>query len=156
MGRAGYSRTRPPFATGATSMPLVVQLVGTHRSGKTLALTKVVRALRRTGRTVAVLKHSHHRLDLPGTDTDRYVRSRADAVVFASHRTVAFLPDDAVRFARRLPVDVLLVEGFHLRRLGHRFRIEHPDEATAVARAIVDYVRSASPDPRRTRRVPSR
>jgi molybdopterin-guanine dinucleotide biosynthesis adapter protein len=142
MGTAGYLRTRPPLATGATSMPLIVQLVGTHRSGKTLALTSVVRSLRRSGRTVAVLKHSHHRLDLPGTDTDRYVRSRANAVVFASHRTVAFLPDDPVHFASELPVDVLLVEGFHQRRLGRRFRIERPEDAPAVARAILDYLRS--------------
>jgi molybdopterin-guanine dinucleotide biosynthesis adapter protein len=154
MRTAGYPPSRPPFETGARSMPLVVQLVGTHRSGKTLTLTTVVRALRRSGRTVAVLKHSHHRLDLPGSDTDRYVRSRADAVVFASHRTVAFLPDDAVRFASRLPVDVLLVEGFHLRRLGRRFRIDRPAEAPSVARSILAYVRSAPVRPRRRRRTP--
>ncbi len=134
-------------------MPRIVQLVGTHRSGKTLALTRVVRALHRSGRTVAVLKHSHHRLDLPGTDTDRYVRSRADAVVFASHRTVAFLPEDAVGFARRLPVDVLLVEGFHRRRLGRRFRISRASEAIPVARAILSYLRATLPARSPGRRV---
>jgi molybdopterin-guanine dinucleotide biosynthesis adapter protein len=155
MRTAGYLRTRPPLETGVPSMPLVVQVVGTHRSGKTLALTRAVRALRRSGRTVAVLKHSHHRLDLPGTDTDRYVRSRANAVVFASHRTVAFIPEDAVRFARQLPVDVLLIEGFHRRRLGRRFRIEAPEQATAVARAIVEYVRSTPIRRREHRQVRS-
>jgi molybdopterin-guanine dinucleotide biosynthesis adapter protein len=154
MRTAGYLPTRPPLETGAPSMPLVVQLVGTHRSGKTLALTKVVRALRRSGRTVAVLKHSHHRLDLPGTDTDRYVRSHADAVVFASHRTVAFLPDDALRFASRLPVDVLLVEGYHRRRLGRRFEISDAREASPVARAILEYIRSIPRRPRRRRARP--
>ena len=134
-------------------MPLVVQLVGTHRSGKTLTLTRVVRALRRSGRSVAVLKHSHHRIDLRGTDTDRFARSGADAVVFASGRTVAFLPDDPVRFATFLPVDVQLVEGFHRRRLGRRFLISRPTDSDAVARAILNYVRMAVAPPRRGRRA---
>jgi molybdopterin-guanine dinucleotide biosynthesis adapter protein len=152
MRPAGYLPTRPPLATGAPSMPLVVQLVGTHRSGKTLTLTTVVRALRRSGRTVAVLKHSHHRMDLPGTDTDRYVRSGAHAVVFASHRTVAFLPGDALLFARRLPVDVLLVEGYHRRRLGRRFEIADAKDAPALARTILAYIRTSSSGGRRRRR----
>jgi molybdopterin-guanine dinucleotide biosynthesis adapter protein len=152
MGTSAYRPTRPPLPTGATRMPLIVQLVGTHRSGKTLALTRVVRSLRRGGRSVAVLKHSHHRLDLPRKDTDRYVRSQADAVIFASHRTVAFLPGDALRFARSLPVDVLLVEGYHGRRLGRRFEISQPGEAAAVVRSILAYIRDRLPPvPHRSR-----
>lgn len=121
-------------------MPVVVQLVGTHRSGKTLALTRVVRGLRREGRRVAVLKHSHHAVDLPGTDTDRYVRSGANAVIFSARRTVAFLPVDGLDLALDLPVDVVLIEGYHRRRLGRRFSIDGVAEVDRVVRAIRAYL----------------
>ncbi len=92
---------------------------------------------------MAVLKHSHHPIDLPGSDTDRYVRAGARAVVFASDRTVAFLPDDPVRLALAQPVDVVLVEGYHRRRLGRRFRVRDPDDVGRIAREIVEYLESA-------------
>jgi molybdopterin-guanine dinucleotide biosynthesis adapter protein len=132
------ARVRP--ATGASRAPLVVQLVGTHGAGKTLTLTQVVRALRARGRSVAVVKHSHHAIDVAGTDTDRLTRSGADAVVFASGRTVAFLPLDAVEFTRSLGTDVILVEGYHRRKLGTRFRIRAPAESADVARKILAHL----------------
>ncbi len=133
-------------------MPLVVQVVGTHGAGKTLALTKVLRYLQRHGRSVAVLKHSHHAIDLPGSDTDRLVRAGARAVVFASDRTVAFLPDDPIELALAQPVDVVLVEGYHRRRLGRRFRVRDPADAGRVAREIAEYLESALPTVRTRRR----
>jgi len=131
---------------------IIVQLVGSHRSGKTLALSRVVRALRRRRLSVVVIKHSHHAIDLAGTDTDRYVRSGATAVFFASARTVGFLPGDALAWARRLRPDVVLVEGYHRRRLGTRFEIDSPDEATTRAKEIEAFVMRRRND--RARRGP--
>jgi molybdopterin-guanine dinucleotide biosynthesis protein MobB len=87
-----------------------------------------------------VLKHSHHPVDLRGTDTDRLARSGAEAVIFASDRTVAFLPTDGLELARGLASDVLLVEGYHARRLGRRYEVRTPSEARGVAAEIVRYV----------------
>ncbi len=127
----------------------MIQVVGRQGSGKTLTLTRAVRELHRRGRKIAVVKHSHHSLDLRGKDTDRFVRSGADAVIFAASRTVAFLPVDALRFARALPVDVILVEGYHGRRLGRRFEARTPRDATRLSREIAGYV-----DERLARGVP--
>jgi len=135
-------------------MPLVVQLVGSHGSGKTVALTRVVRRLRRSGWRVTVLKHSHHAIDLRGTDTDRYRRSGANAVVFAGRDSVAFLDGDPLRFARSLPSDVLLIEGYHARRLGRRFRIDGPHDVDRIVREIRAYLerKLRGPSPRRPAR----
>jgi len=130
-------------------VPVIVQLVGSHRSGKTLTLTRVVRALRRRRLSVVVVKHSHHRIDLAGTDTDRYARSGATAVFFASDRTVGFLPGSALAWARRLRPDVVLIEGDHRHRRGRRFVIGEPAASAALAREIVAFVTERSP--RRTR-----
>ncbi|MGI0068146.1 MAG: molybdopterin-guanine dinucleotide biosynthesis protein MobB [Thermoplasmata archaeon] len=127
------------------TLPIIVQVVGRQGSGKPLALTRALRELRRRGARVAVLKHSHHSLDLRGKDTDRLVRSGADAVVFASSRTIAFVPGDAVRFARSLPVDVVLVEVYHGRHIGRRWEVRAPGDATRLAHEIVSYVAGRLP-----------
>jgi molybdopterin-guanine dinucleotide biosynthesis adapter protein len=101
---------------------------------------------------VTVVKHSHHPIDLPGADTDRFVRGGADAVVFASNRTVAFLPTDPLALARSLGTDVVLVEGFHRRPLGNRFRIRSPRESQSLAREIVAHL-DRRLAPRRARRA---
>ena len=122
------------------TVPVTIQIVGEHRAGKTVTLVRVLRALRRRGLAVGVLKHSDHAIDLRGKDTDRFRRGGAEAVVFASDRLVAFLPGDPVAFARRLPVDVLLVEGYRSRRVGHRFEIASPAESRRVAAGILRYL----------------
>lgn len=121
----------------AVSGPRMFQLVGKSGSGKTLTLEKATRLLRRKGLRVAVLKHSHHPMDLPGKDTDRVRRSGANMVLFASDRTVIIGSWDPIRVIHLLPADVVLIEGYHRRRLtDHRFVINSPEDSTRVAKAI--------------------
>ncbi len=130
-------------------MPLTIQLIGSHGAGKTLALSFAVRALKRRGLRVAVIKHSHHAIDLAGTDTARYRESRADVVVFAGRETVTFAPVAPRRAAQLVPTDVWLVEGDHRHRWGKRFAIRRPSDSRAVGRAIVAYALARLPAPRR-------
>jgi len=131
-------------------MPELFQLVGRSGSGKTLAIERATRLLRRRGLRVAVLKHSHHRLDLPGKDTARFRRAGSELVVFSSEQTVLFSDWDPAALARVLPVDVVLIEGFHARRFpGTRLVVRHPREAPSVATAIGRSVRGS----RRPRRL---
>ena len=114
-------------------MPAIFQVVGPSGSGKTLALEEAVRRLGRRGLRVGVLKHSHHRIDVRGKDTDRLRRRGSRIVVFASAECVVFTDWDAAALATALPVDVVLVEGFHGRRFpGQRFLVRHPDQARSV------------------------
>jgi molybdopterin-guanine dinucleotide biosynthesis adapter protein len=125
--------------------PLIIQVVGRSGSGKTLTLVSAIGRLRRRGLRVAVLKHSHHPMDLPGKDTSRLRRGGADLVLFSSDRTVVIGDWDPIRLLPLLPVDVVLVEGYHGRRLSPlRFVVRNPEDARRVARAIV----SSVPGPR--------
>ena len=113
------------------------QVVGPSGSGKTLALEAAIRRLRRRGLRVAVLKHSHHTLEVAGKDTDRLRRSGSRIVVFASEECVVFSDWDPVELAAVLPVDAVLIEGYRGRRFpGPRFTVRGPEEAEAVARKI--------------------
>ncbi len=121
-----------------------MQLLGPSGSGKTLALSLAVRRLARHGLRVAVVKHSHHSIDLPGKDTDRLRRSGARFVLFASNDLTLMSRCDPLALLRSLPVDAVLVEGYGGRRLSaQRFTIRSPKEAPAVAERIVRSVGAA-------------
>jgi len=125
-------------------MAAMVQVIGPSGSGKTLALEGAVRRLRRRGLRVAVLKHSHHSLEVAGKDTDRLRRSGANIVVFASDQSVVFSDWDPVELASVLPVDVVLIEGFGRERFrATRFVVRDPSRANAIS-AEID---RAIPDP---------
>jgi molybdopterin-guanine dinucleotide biosynthesis protein B len=118
-------------------MVSMLQVVGPSGSGKTLALEGAIRRLRARGLRVAVLKHSHHPLEVAGKDTDRLRRSGSDVVVFASDQCVVFSDWDPVELAHVLPVDVVLIEGFGTRRFpGRRFLVRRPEGADTTAAAI--------------------
>ena len=93
-------------------MKCVVHLYGRSASGKTTVLERVVRILKEKGLTVAVVKHSHHELDIPGKDTYRYVEGGSDYVLYASNRCTLFFKCDPRKVIDMLPVDVVLIEGF--------------------------------------------
>ena len=125
-------------------MPEIVQVVGPSGSGKTLTLERATRLLRQRGLRVAILKHSHHRLDLQGKDTARFRRAGADLVVFGSDECVLFSDWDPAELAAVLPVDVVLIEGFHARRFpGRRVVLRHPREAASLAAGIGRSVRGS-------------
>jgi molybdopterin-guanine dinucleotide biosynthesis adapter protein len=139
-------------------MPAMCQVVGPSGSGKTLTLERTIRRLRRRGLRVAVLKHSHHRLAVEGKDTTRLRRSGSRVVLFASDECVLFSDWDPAELAAVLPVDVVLVEGFHRRRFpGPRFTVRDPAEADAIAERIDRAVGTGNPAVRLTadrRRTP--
>ncbi len=134
---------------GTVTGPRIVQIIGTSGSGKTLTVTRVTERLSRRGLRVAVLKHSHHPIDLSGKDTDRYRRSGAGLVLFASHGLTLMADIDPLQILPYLPVDVALIEGYHRRSLTpHRFRVrDSRDVPKVVARILRLGLR------RRTRRL---
>lgn len=126
-------------------MPLIIQVVGPSGAGKTLVLEQSIRRLRREGFRVAALKHSHHPIDLPGKDTDRLRRSGADPVLFASEGWALFSLGEVVVNLPDLPVDVVLVEGYHRRRLSpHRFTVRDPLEAPGIVDRITELAHGTS------------
>jgi molybdopterin-guanine dinucleotide biosynthesis protein B len=119
-------------------MTCVFQVVGPQNSGKTLVIEKAVRSLKQAGLTVAVVKHSHHELDLRGKDTDRLARSGSDFTLFVSDKCVLFFSCDPVKLISLLPADVVLVEGFAKQKLGERLEISNPDQAESLASKIME------------------
>lgn len=101
--------------------PPVIPFFGPSGSGKTTLLEAVVRRLKERGHRVAVIKHTHHRvqLDRPGKDSWRFGEAGADVVaVSAPDRLATFqrIPR-AAGLEHLLPslagrVDVVLCEGF--------------------------------------------
>lgn len=119
------------------SGPRVFQVVGTSGAGKTRAIEIAVRTLRRKRLRVAVVKHSHHRIDLAGKDTDRFRQSGADLVLFGSDISAILGRFDPRGLLPLLPVDVVLVEGYSRHRLStDRFVVGGPREAVEVAGVI--------------------
>ena len=96
----------------------VIQVVGPSGSGKTTTIVKVVRRLRRMGFRVAVLKHTHHDIDVPGKDSWRFLEEGgADASIVVrggGERVAVFtrLSLEDVLEVLRLSFDIVLVEGF--------------------------------------------
>jgi molybdopterin-guanine dinucleotide biosynthesis protein MobB len=99
----------------------IVRFVGPSGSGKTTLLEKVVAALVAVGLRVAVVKDTHHQveLDQPGKDTWRLAQAGAQQVLLASDRQLtlfqqrpgrASLAEVAELVAPR--ADLLLAEGF--------------------------------------------
>lgn len=84
-----------------------------------------------------MLKHSHHPIDVAGKDTERLRRCGSEIVVFASKDSVIFSDWEPLELAAVLPVDVVLIEGFHARRFpGRRFVVRRPQDVDRVASAI--------------------
>jgi len=100
----------------------VVGLAGYSGSGKTTFLEKLVAELARRGWRVAVVKHTHCRveLDCPGKDTWRLARAGAGTVVLASPGALYSMrkcqgdpkPLEAVEAAAGGGADIVLVEGY--------------------------------------------
>jgi len=99
----------------------VVSVVGYSGSGKTQLLEVLVPELRRRGYRIAVVKHTHHavEMDQPGTDSWRLYRSGADVIVLSSPEKVfmvkAVAREPAISDMQRLlggNYDLIITEGF--------------------------------------------
>lgn len=134
-------------------------------TGKTTLLTQLIPLLRTAGLRIAVIKHTHHVLDLdkPGKDSYRMREAGAEQVVLASHKRIITTreinsdnPDDTnapeATLADALAniavehVDLILVEGFKHERYPkielHRPSLGkpllHPDDPDVIAIATDD------------------
>lgn len=103
-------------------MDKVFGIVGYSGSGKTTLIEQLLLEFARLGRTVNVIKHSHHDLELePSTkDSARFRMAGAAEVLVASPYRFAIVhelhdaPEPTLneQLARLAPADLTLVEGF--------------------------------------------
>jgi len=91
-----------------------VGIVGYQNSGKTTLTHALARELTRRGHEVAVIKHTSHRLDLPGKDT-AMLGEVVSRVGFISPQESGVFWKKPLNLENMIPyleADVLLVEGF--------------------------------------------
>jgi molybdopterin-guanine dinucleotide biosynthesis protein B len=124
---------------------------GYSGSGKTTLIERLLPLFRADGLRVAVIKQSHHdvEVDIPGKDSWRHRQAGATEVLLTSPRRWMLVheldgaaePELAAHLARLSPCDLVLVEGFRHARLA---KIEvwraanakpwlHPDDPDILA-----------------------
>ncbi|QEL55316.1 molybdopterin-guanine dinucleotide biosynthesis protein B [Chromobacterium paludis] len=97
----------------------VLGICGYSGSGKTTLLESILPGLRAAGLKVAVIKHSHHdvQLDEPGKDSFRHRQAGACEVMIVSPCRVGVFAETAneltldEQLARLSPCDLVLLEG---------------------------------------------
>lgn len=107
----------------------VVSMVGKSGVGKTTALERVIREIKRRGYRVGTVKHDTHgfEVDKPGKDSWRHAQAGSDAVVIAGPRRMALIRtldeemplDDIVEMIG--DVDLVITEGY---KRGNKPKIE--------------------------------
>jgi molybdopterin molybdotransferase len=123
-------------------------------TGKTTLLTQLIPLLKQRGLRLAVIKHTHHVIDLdkPGKDSYRMREAGAQQVVLASHQRLISLQEkpqadgeanlaDALACINPLETDLVLVEGFkhanfakiELHRPSLGKPLMYPDDANIMA-----------------------
>jgi molybdopterin-guanine dinucleotide biosynthesis protein B len=130
-----------------TSMVCVIQLVGRSGSGKTSAIASAVEILKGRGVRVAVVKHSHHDIDVKGKDTKRFREAGADLVIFSGPKgCVMFFPCNPLDAISASGVQVVLVEGSAGMEAKHRIDVEeigrHGEVVEEILRASEQCVSS--------------
>jgi molybdopterin-guanine dinucleotide biosynthesis protein B len=98
----------------------VISMVGKSGVGKTTALERVIREIKRRGYKVGTVKHDTHGFDVdkPGKDSWRHARAGSDAVVISGPRKMALIRqldsevplDDIVQLMG--DVDLVITEGY--------------------------------------------
>lgn len=125
---------RPPGSRRLSAMPPVVSFVGKSGVGKTTALEKVIRELKRRGHRVGTVKHDSHGFDVdrPGKDSWRHAQAGSDAVVISGPHKLALIRklDQELAVDEILPlmgdVELVLTEGY---KRGDKPKIEVTREA---------------------------
>lgn len=110
-------------------VPTCIGFIGPSGAGKSTVIARALPFLRAAGLRVAVLKHSHHALERPGSDSARFAAAGADGVAVVGADGI-WLPgapaevDPRGLAARCFPTaDLVLVEGFRAAQLPS-FRVE--------------------------------
>ncbi len=121
-------------------MACILQLVGPSGSGKTTVIVNVSRKLKALGFKVAVLKHTHHQIDVPGKDSWRFLEEGGVEYVVvlrgSGERIAVFTRDtslDEVIEDLSTKVDVILVEGFKDLKLGYKIELREGSNLEIVA-----------------------
>lgn len=144
-------------------MNRVFGIVGYSGSGKTTLIERLLPEFARLGKTVNVIKHSHHDLELepPGKDSARFRAAGAAEVLVASPFRFAIVhelrgmpePTLAEQLTRLAPADITLIEGFkreaipklEVWRAATGKPLLAPDDASIVAQASTDTLPGALP-----------
>jgi molybdopterin-guanine dinucleotide biosynthesis protein B len=84
----------------------VISLVGKSGVGKTTAMERVIRELKRRGYRVGTVKHDAHgfEVDKPGKDSWRHARAGSDAVAISGPRKMALIR----QFEGEMPLDDII------------------------------------------------
>ncbi len=92
----------------------VVGIIGYKNSGKTTLTHALARELTARGHEVAVIKHSSHRLDLPGKDTTVLAEAVGQVGFISSQESGVFWKKSLSleNIISYLEADIVLVEGF--------------------------------------------
>ena len=131
----------------------IVTFIGWHDSGKTTLASLVVKHLKQSGYTVAVIKSTKEtgiQFDTPGTDTHTHTQAGADAVLLVA-------PDQMVMLSRKRDesltslahcyfpdVDIVIGEGFKNARYVSKIEVFRNseqllrDEVTGVIAVVSD------------------
>ena len=117
-------------------MPCIIQVIGKKDSGKTTSIEKAVKRLKEKNYSIAVVKHSHHEIDLQGKDTYKFWNAGADIVIFNDSKCVAFYRCN-LDLIFLLPVDVVIIEGYKELNLGKKIEINSPSEIDVVSEKII-------------------
>lgn len=98
----------------------VVSMVGRSGVGKTTALERIIRELKRRGYRVGTVKHDTHgfEVDKPGKDSWRHAQAGSDVVVISGSQKLALIRqlaeemplDEVVRLMQ--DVDIVITEGY--------------------------------------------
>jgi molybdopterin-guanine dinucleotide biosynthesis protein B len=107
----------------------VISLVGKSGVGKTTALERIIRELKRRGYRVGTIKHDTHgfEIDRPGKDSWRHARAGSDAVAISGPRKMALIRhlEDEMSLDDIIPLmgdlDLVITEGY---KRGDRPKLE--------------------------------
>jgi molybdopterin-guanine dinucleotide biosynthesis protein MobB len=112
-----------PFSAGsrlyADDWPVAIGISGSHDSGKTTVLEKLLPILRSRGLRVGAVKHAPHDVDddVPGKDSARHTAAGGDPAAFVRPSATTIRRRESIELRRLLDrefgdCDLVLVEGY--------------------------------------------